>query len=347
MKGESLNSLRDFSLTEITLDYAMYGRGEVNTTRVAALTEMYTEHPDTFEPIRLWVDDGVIKLCDGFARYLAAQAASLPYVTGFIDETIQTAHAAKRASMQHNTREKDAIPKGRLDAYIIEAWREGLTAREIQIDVNKSTAYISAVLKPCREMEAWMRDLAILRLALAGHTDEEIAEDLGGDITRQRVGQLRENLFLENQICTILHESRPDYVAIRDDRLGPYLLNPWDPPPLNLSFDVLSGMAIVEQEHDGSSYWSWATNLPSMARRATLDAFQAKLSKPCCTSTPSPLTMSMTRLRAGGPPWMCARRISGGIGGVTLPRWRPVGIFVSTTSSVERQGSSRRATGCI
>jgi hypothetical protein len=110
-----MDPMREFRLGEITLDYTIYGRGEVNATRVAALTEIYTERPETFEPLRLWVDNGVIKLCDGFARYLAAQAAGLPEVTGFIDETIQTAWEAKSASFRHNTREKDAIPKWRLD----------------------------------------------------------------------------------------------------------------------------------------------------------------------------------------------------------------------------------------
>ena len=33
-------------------------------------------------------------------------------------------------------------------------------------------------------------------------------------------------LFLEKQINTILDEDREDYVAIRDDHLGAYLLNP-------------------------------------------------------------------------------------------------------------------------
>jgi len=264
-----METIREFPLDEITLDYSMYGRGEVNTARVAALTEIYKERPETFEPLRLWVDGGIIKLCDGFARYLAAQAVGLIQVAGFIDEAIQSAKAAKRASMRHNTLEKDAIPRGRIDAYIIESWRDGMTAREIQIDVNKTQAYISAVLKPFREMETWIRDLDILRLHLAGYTDAEIAEELGGDIGASRVPQIRHNLFLEKQIIAILEESRPDYVAIRDDRLGAHLLNPWEPPPLNFTLDTLTGMDIVERtvEPDdpyiiyGSSYWSFGADL--------------------------------------------------------------------------------------
>jgi hypothetical protein len=263
-----MNTMRQFPLDEITLDYTMYGRGEVNTTRVAALTEIYTERPETFEPIRLWVDGGVIKLCDGFARYLAAQAAGLSQVTGFIDETIQTPHDAKRASVQHNTRERDGIHKSRLDAYILECWRDGMSRKEIQSDVNRSQGYISTVLKPFEDLKDWMRDLDILRLHLAGHTDEAIAESLG-DITHQRVTQLRANNFNRENICAILSESRPDYVAIRDDRLGRHLLDPWEPPPLNFSFDVLSGLDIVEQELadvdpqiDVSTYWAFSSKTP-------------------------------------------------------------------------------------
>jgi hypothetical protein len=263
-----MHTMREFPLSEITLDYTIYGRGEVTQACVAALTAIYKERPETFEPIRLWVDDGVIKLCDGFARYLAAQAADLSQVAGFIDETIQTAREAKRASMQHNTREKYAIPKGRIDAYIIEAWRDGMTAQEIQVDVNKSNGYISEVLKPFREKEAWMWDLAILRLYLAGHTDEEIAKELDSDITRARVTQIRVNLILQEEINHILSEARPDYVAIRDVSLGPHLLHPWEPPPLNFSFDVLSGVDIVEQELedvdvqlDVSTYWAFSSTV--------------------------------------------------------------------------------------
>jgi len=263
-----MDTMREFPLGEITLDYSMYGRGEVNVTRVAALTEIYKERPETFEPLRLWVDGGVIKLCDGFARYLAAQAAGLIQVSGFIDETIQAAREAKRASMQHNTREKDSIPRGRIDAYIIESWRDGMTAREIQVDVNKDNNYIYAVLKPFREMETWIRDLDILRLHLAGHTDAEIVEGLGGKISLPRVNQIRSSLFLQEQIITILEEDREDYVAIRDDRLGPYLLNPWEPPPLNFSFDVLSGLDVVEHELEDvdpqinvSTYWPFSSKI--------------------------------------------------------------------------------------
>ena len=74
------------------------------------------------------------------------------------------------------------------------------------------------------------------------------------------------NLLSREQIPAILNESREDYVAIRDDRLGAHILNPWEPPPLNFSFDVLSGMDIIEQESDmgrgrrtamvGSQGWS-------------------------------------------------------------------------------------------
>jgi DNA methylase len=263
-----MDTMREFPLGEITLDYSMYGRGEVNTTRVAALTEIYKERPETFESLRLWVDGGVIKLCDGFARYLAAQAAGLAQVAGFIDETLQSAHQAKRASMRHNTLEKDAIPKGRIDAYIIESWRDGLTAQEIQVDVNKSNGYISAVLKPFRELEAWIRKLDILRLHLAGHTDEEIADELGSDIIRSRVTQIRVNLILQEEINQILNESRADYLALRDDRLGPHLLNPWEPPPLNFSFDVLSGLDIFEHELEDvdpqinvSTYWPFSSRI--------------------------------------------------------------------------------------
>jgi hypothetical protein len=267
-----METIRTFQLEDITLDYAIYGRGEVNTTRVAALTEIYKERPETFEPIRLWVDGGVIKLCDGFARYLAAQTAGLPEVAGFIDEALQTAHDAKRASMQYNTREKDSIPKGRIDAYIIESYKKNMTVREIQIDVNRDTHYISEILKPFRELDAWIRDLNIIRLHLAGHTDAEIAEELAEQfdekITLQRVHQIRSNLLLEQQILTILHEARPDYCAIRDDRLGPYLLNPWGPPPLNFSFDVLSELDMVEQEFDAvdsqgdvRTYWAFSSKI--------------------------------------------------------------------------------------
>jgi DNA modification methylase len=265
-----MDTMREFPLSEITLDYTIYGRGEVNATRVAALTEVYKERPETFEPIRLWVDGGVIKLCDGFARYLAAQAAGLTQVAGVIDETLQNAQQAKRASMQHNTREKDAIPVGRLNAYIIESWRDGLTAAEILIDVNKSNAYVSAVLKPFRETEAWMRKLTILRLYLAGHTDAEIAKELNNEeeISERRVAQLRGNFVLQNEISAILEEAREDYVALRDDRLGTYLLNPWEPPPLNFSFDILSGLDIVEQELEGvdpqldvSTYWAFDSKI--------------------------------------------------------------------------------------
>jgi hypothetical protein len=272
----TMETMREFSLDEITLDYTIYGRGEVNALRVAALTEIYKERSETFEPIRLWVNDGVIKLCDGFARYLAAQTAGLTHVAGFIDETIQTARAAKRASMQHNTREKDGIPKGRIDVYIIESWQEGDTRDEIQIDVNRSDGYISAVLKPYRETEAWIRKLEILRLYLAGHTDAEIAAKLSsemgnrGEITERRVNQIRGNFVLENEISSILQEAREDYVAIRDDRLGPHLLNPWQPPPLNFSFDVLSELDMVEQDLDGvdpqsnvSTYWTSSSKIAS------------------------------------------------------------------------------------
>jgi hypothetical protein len=264
-----MHTMREFSLKDITLDYAVYGRGEVNQARASALTEIYKECPETFEPIRLWVDDGVIKLCDGFARTLAAQAAGLTEVAGFIDETIQTAHQAKRASMQHNTREKDGIPKGRLDAYIIECCREGMTAKEIQTDVNKSNGYISEVLKPYRELGAWIRKLDLLRLYLAGRTDAEIAAELGAEISQQTVHHTRTNLILREEICTILQEARDDYATIRGDRLGPHLLNPWEPPPLNFDFDVLSGLDIVEQEVDGAdpqrgagTYWTVSSTIP-------------------------------------------------------------------------------------
>jgi hypothetical protein len=263
-----METMREFALDEITLDYSMYGRGEVNAARVAALTEVYKERPETFEPFRLWVDSGVIKLCDGFARYLAAQAAGLTQGAGFIDETIQSAQHAKRASMRHNTREKDGIPKGRIDAYIIESWRDGMTAREIQIDVNRDNNYIYAVLKPFREMEAWIRDLDIIRFHLAGHTDAEIAEELGRGLTRGRITQIQDNLFLQEQIITILEEERDDYVAMRDDRLGAYLLNPWGPPSVNFSFDILSGVELGERELEDvdpqlnvSTYWPFSSRI--------------------------------------------------------------------------------------
>jgi hypothetical protein len=265
---EFVYDMREFPLDDIILDYAIYGRGEVNASRVAALTEIYTERPETFEPIRLWVDDGVIKLCDGFARYLAAQAAGLPEVTGFIDETIQTAREAKRASVQHNTRERDGIHKARLDAYIIECWRDGMSRTAIQLDVNRSQGYISTILKPFADVKDWMRDLDILRLHLAGHTDAQITEALGGDLSERRVAQLRGNIFTCETISTILNETRPDYVAIRDDRLGSHLLHPWEPPPVIFSVDVLSGGAMVEQELDGvdpqldvSTYWALSSTV--------------------------------------------------------------------------------------
>jgi hypothetical protein len=116
-----------------------------------------------------------------------------------------------------------------------------MTAREIQIDVKKDTHDIAAVLKPFREMEAWMRDLDIFRLHLAGHTDEQIAKELEDDTSsaspgerhsaRVRVTQNRVNVLCQQEIYRILQESRPDYVAIREDRLGPHLLHPWGPPP--------------------------------------------------------------------------------------------------------------------
>jgi hypothetical protein len=258
-----METMREFLLGEITLDYTIYGRGEVNPTRVAALTEIYQERPETFEPIRLWVDDGVIKLCDGFARYLAAQAAGLPEVAGFIDETIQTAWEAKSASMQHNTREKDGLPRGRLDDYIREAYRQRLTVREIQTAVNKSHAYIGAVLKPARDMDEWIRHLDILRLYLAGRTDAEIAQELGDAMSQQVVHYTRTNLILQKQICTLLQESRENYVALRDDRLGSHLLNPWEPPSITWSCEGLSELEMVEQALDGgdpqlhgSTYWA-------------------------------------------------------------------------------------------
>ena len=269
-----MDPMREFRLGEITLDYTIYGRGEVNATCVAALTEIYKERPETFEPIRLWVDDGVIKLCDGFARYLAAQAAGVPEVAGFIDETLQTAAEAKRASMQHNTREKYGIPKGRLDAYIIESWQEGRTREAIQVDVNKSNGYIAAVLKPYRETKAWVRQLEMLRLYLAGRTDAEIAEALGEEMSQQVVHYHRTNFVREDDICTLLQESREHYVALRDDRLGSHLLNPWGPPSINFSFDVLSELAMVEQAVEGATPQSdvrtfWACRSPGAHQYGT------------------------------------------------------------------------------
>jgi DNA modification methylase len=262
-----METMREFALDEIILDYDIYGRGEVNPTRVVALTEIYKERPETFEPIRLWVDGGVIKLCDGFARYLAAKTAGIPQVAGFIDETIQSAYEAKRASMQHNTRDKDGIPQGRIDDYIREAYHKGLTAREIQIDVNKTQKYIGDLLKPEREFDEWIRDLDILRLYLAGHTEAEIADELD-DLNQSGVHRHLIHLFSEKQMNCILEEAREHYVTMRDDRLGSHLLNPWKPPPVNFSFDVLSGLDIVEQELDGvdpqmnvSTYWAFSSKI--------------------------------------------------------------------------------------
>jgi hypothetical protein len=256
-----MDSMREFRLEDITLDYSIYRRGNVNSTLVAELTALYTERPETFEPLRLWVDDGVIKLCDGFARYLAAQAAGLPAVVGFIDETLQTAWDATRASVRYN-RPREGLPKAKLDAYILDAYHKGLTVREIQSDVSKSQAYIVEVLKPERERDEWIRDLDILRFYLAGHTDEAITEELRGDHTRQRITQIRANLLLQKEICRILTETRPDYVTMRDDRLGPHLLDPWGPPSVNFSFDVLSELAMVEHElEDGRTYWACRSNV--------------------------------------------------------------------------------------
>jgi DNA modification methylase len=82
------------------------------------------------------------------------------------------------------------------------------------------------------------------------------------------VGQIRQNFFLEKEILALLQEARDEYVVIRDDRLGPHLLNPWEPPPLNFSFDVLGGMDIVEQELedvdpqiDVSTYWAFSSKI--------------------------------------------------------------------------------------
>jgi hypothetical protein len=55
------------------------------------------------------------------------------------------------------------------------------------------------------------------RWVLAGHTDAEIADELEDDITQPRVTQVRINLLLQQEINRILDESRPDYVAIRDN----------------------------------------------------------------------------------------------------------------------------------
>jgi hypothetical protein len=279
-----METIRTFQLGEITLDYSIYGRGEVVASRVTELTEIYREQPDAFEPVRLWVDNGAIKLCDGFARYLAAQAAELTHITGFIDETIQTAEDAEDASVHYGTRGKDTIAKGRLDAYILKYHRKGKTVNQIQKIVNKSEHYISAILKPFREMETWIRELDILRLHLAGHTDEQISQELEDDISLQRVHQIRSNFLLEQEILRILEEAREDYVTMRDDRLGSYLLNPWKPPSVNFSFDVLSGVELGERELEDvdpqinvSTYWPFSSRV---AQRYGTEGYAGRIPGP-------------------------------------------------------------------